>query len=104
MYSGFITGFCLGCLPNKVVINYENKKYRKLPIPLITGCICSIGVIFSPLLIINFFCNGVYFDKLIDKYNIKLERYHQYDGNNNKYAYPSLCIINITKNNNNLQR
>jgi hypothetical protein len=56
----------------------------------------------SPLLIINYFCNGMYFDKLIDKYNINIERYHQYDGKNNKYAFPSLLILSIkSKNKNN---
>ena len=44
----------------------------------------------------------MYFDKLIDKYNINIERYHQYDGKNNKYAFPSLLILSIkSKNENN---
>jgi len=37
----------------------------------------------------------MYFDKLIDQYDIDIERYHQYDGKNNKYAFPSLLILNI---------
>jgi hypothetical protein len=37
----------------------------------------------------------MYFDKLIDKYNINIERYHQYDGKNNKYAFPSLLILSV---------
>lgn len=43
--------------------------------------------------------NGTYFDKLYDriqeKYSIQVKRYHQYDGNDNKYAYPSLISIEI---------
>jgi len=99
---GFVSGFCIGCFPNKLSIKFDDKKYNSLPIPLISGLICSVGLIFSPLLIINYFCNGMYFDKLIDKYDIDIERYHQYDGKNNKYAFPSLLILNIkSKNENN---
>ncbi len=100
--SGFIFGFWVGCFPNKLCIKFENKKYNSLPIPLISGMICSVGLMVSPLLIINYFCNGMYFDKLIDKYNIDIKRYHQYDGKNNKYAFPSLLILSIkSKNENN---
>ena len=92
---GFVSGFCIGCFPNKLSVKFDDKKYNSLPIPLISGLICSVGLIFSPLLIINYFCNGMYFDKLIDQYDIDIERYHQYDGKNNKYAFPSLLILNI---------
>ena len=34
-------------------------------------------------------------DLLIDKHDINMERYHQYDGENNKYAFPSLLILSI---------
>ena len=98
---GFVSGFCVGCFPNKLCIKVEEKKYKSLPIPLISGVICSFGIIFSPLLIINYFCNGMYFDKLIDKYNINIERFHQYDGKNDKYAFPSLIILSITSKNEN---
>ena len=91
----FISGFCVGCFPNKLCIKFEDIKYNSLPVPLISGLICSVGLIVSPFVIINYFCNGVYFDKLIDKYNITLERYHQYDGRNNKYAFPSSLILSI---------
>jgi hypothetical protein len=92
---GFISGFCVGCFPNKLSIYYKNKKYKSIPTPLISGLICSMGIFFSPFLIINYFCNGVYFDKLFDKYEITLNRYHQYDGKNNMYGYPSLLILSI---------
>ncbi len=92
---GFVSGFFIGCVPNKLSIRFENKKYNSLPIPLISGLIGSMGIIFSPLLMVNYFCNGVYFDKLVDNYDINVERHHQYDGQNNKYAYPSSLIINI---------
>ena len=98
---GFISGFCVGCFPNKLSIKFEDK-YIRLPIPLISGMICSVGVMVSPLLIINYICKGTYFDKLIDKYNINIKRYHQCDGKNNKYAFPSLLILSIkSKNENN---
>lgn len=101
VFCGFISGFCVGCFPNKLSIKFEDK-YICLPIPLISGMICSVGVMVSPLLIINYICKGTYFDKLIDKYNINIKRYHQYDGKNNKYAFPSLLILSIkSKNENN---
>jgi hypothetical protein len=96
---GFISGFSIGCFPNKLCIEFEDKKYNSLPIPLISGLICSVGLMVSPLLIINYYCNGVYFDKLIDKYNINIKRYHQYDGKNNKCAFPSLLILSIKSKN-----
>ncbi len=96
---GFISGFCVGCFPNKFYINFEGRKYKSIETPLITGVIGSIGIILSPLLMVNYFCNGTYFDRFIDKYDINMERHHQYDGKNNKYAYPSLLIINIKSKN-----
>ena len=96
IYS-FATGFCMGCFPNKLSINLKNKKFNSIPIPLITGLIGSMAIIFSPLLFMNYWCDSVYFDKLLDKYEINVKRYHQYDGQNNKYAYPSLLIVNIEK-------
>jgi len=95
---GFFTGFCVGCIPNKLTIHYKGKKYNYLNIPLITGVICTTGIILSPLLMVNYFFNGTFIDKFIDKYDIHLERYHQCDGNNDKYAYPSVLIINIQSN------
>jgi hypothetical protein len=92
---GFISGFCVGCFPNNLCIKFEDRKYNSVPIPLISGLICSVGLMASPLLIINYFSNGMYFDKLIDKYDINIERYHQYDGKNNKYAFPSSLILSI---------
>jgi hypothetical protein len=94
--------FFIGCIPNNISFYIEKEKKKKisLPTPLISGFIGSSAIICSPLLLINYFYNGVFFDKLIDKYDINIERYHQYDGNNNKYAYPSSLIINIKSKNN----
>lgn len=89
---GFGTGFLLN---NTIFLKINYKSYRIHSLPLTTGCIGLISFVCSPLLITNYFLNGVYFDKLIDKYDISVERYHQYDGNDNKYAFPSLLIINI---------
>jgi len=97
---GFCFGFCVGCFPNKLSVKLNDKKYNSLPIPIISGTICSLGLMFSPLLIMNYFCNGMYFDKLFDKYTITIERYHQYDGKSNKYAFPSLIILSIQSKNN----
>lgn len=91
----FITGFCVGCFPNGLMIKIEDKPYKYVQLPLLSGLICSTGVLFSPFLMINYFCEGVYFDKLIDKYDINIKRYHQYDGKNNKYAFPSVLILTI---------
>ena len=76
---------------------FENQEIYSLPIPLISGLIGSTGVICSPLLVANYICNGTYFDKLVDKYDINVKRYHQYGLMHNKYAYPSLFIINIKR-------
>jgi len=95
IFYGFISGFCVGCFPNKLYINFEGTKYNFIEMPLLSGLIASTAIILSPLFIINYLCNGTYFDRLLDKYHINIQRYHQYDGKNNKYAYPSLLIINI---------
>ena len=93
--SGFISGYCVGCFPNKLSINFEGRKYNSIETSIMSGIICSTGIILSPLLIVNYLCNGTYVDRLVDKYDINIKRYHQYDGKNDKYAYPSLLIINI---------
>jgi hypothetical protein len=98
--SSFASGFFLGCcFPNKISLNILNKTYNSLPIPIITGTMCSTAIALSPLLLINYFCNGVlidkFMDKFMDKYEINVERYHQYDDKNNKYAYPSFLHITV---------
>ena len=91
----FGSGFILGCFPNKIHFKFEEQHYRVPPIPLITGFIGSMSFIFSPLLLINYFFNGIFFDKLIDDYDIDIQRYHQYNNLNNKYAFPSSLVIKI---------
>jgi hypothetical protein len=97
MIYGFASGFFVGCFPNKLSVRFENTKYSSLPIPLLSGLIGSTGFLCSPLLLINYFYRGVYFDKWIDKYDIHIERHHQYDGDDNKYAFPSLVVVNIQR-------
>ena len=92
---GFVSGFLIGCFPNKILIYINKKKYKTIANPLMTGIIGSMGIIFSPFLIINYMWDGVYFDKLIDKYDIDINRYHQYDDKNNKHAFPSVFVIDI---------
>jgi hypothetical protein len=101
MKYSFIFGFNLGLLPNTISISYNEKKFNRIPTPLIGGCVGLTSFLFSPFLLVNYFCGGVYFDKLYDKYKIDIKRYHQYDGSDNKYAFPSLIIINILSNKNN---
>ena len=84
-------------IPNKISVCVEGKRYNSLSIPLINGTYWFISNYVSPLLIINYLCNGVYFDKFIDKHDVDIKRYHQYDGQNNKYVYLSLFIIIIQK-------
>lgn len=95
LFGSFVGGFFLGCVPNKISINFENKKIH-VPIPLMTGFLSTSTVILSPYLFVNYFCNGTKLDRIIDKYDISVERYHQYDGKNNKYAYPTYLVLNIT--------
>lgn len=95
MIGSFVIGFGSGLFPNKINIKFNGKTYSNVPFPLITCCVSLISFVLSPLLITNYICNNPYFDKLIDKYDFDVKRYHQYDGNNDKYGYPSLLIINI---------
>ena len=44
---GFITGFCIGCFPNKINICFNNKKYNNIPLPLLFGVIGSTSVVIS---------------------------------------------------------
>ena len=96
IYS-FGTGFCLGLLPNKINTQINGKKYNTIPLPLIFGSISLMGFILSPILLGNYFFEGTFIDKLFDKYEFSIKRYHQFDGNDNKYAFPSTLIINIDK-------
>jgi len=88
----------IGFVPNNVHLKINNKKYIRgpIPLPIVTGFLGLTGFIFSPLLITNYFINSSYLDKLFDKYDINIKRYHQYDENDNKYAYPSIINIEIT--------
>lgn len=103
----FATGFCIGMIPNKVLLKYNNNgnMYSSgINLPIFCGLFCVAGYISSPFLITNYFANNSYFDKLYDKiydkYDVDIKRYHQYDGFDNKYAYPSVIIISIYKKHN----
>ena len=93
--GGFIFGFTLGLVPNKIQLKVNDVKYSNVPTPLVGGVI-GMGVFaFSPFIVTNWLFNGTYMDKLFDKYYYNIKRYHQYDGNDNKYAYPSSLHIEI---------
>ena len=102
MIYSFVTGVCCGLFPNKVSISFNNERLN-IPLHIIGGCLGLTAFTFSPFLIVNYMFETAYFDKLIDKYNIDVNRFHQYDGNNNKYAIPSTIIVKISsfKNKNN---
>ena len=96
MIYSFAFGFGAGLIPNKINIRFNDRICYNASLPLITGCVGLIGFVFSPLLISNYLFNGVYFDKLFDKYDINVARNYQYDGQDDKYAFPSLLTVNIT--------
>lgn len=91
----FMTGSCIFMIPNNLTIKLNQKTINKINLPLIGGLIGITTCILSPILITNYILNNSYFDKLYDKYDIDIKRYHQSDGNGNKYAYPSIISIEI---------
>lgn len=97
----FMTGSCIFMIPNNLTVKIDEKKINRINLPLLGGLIGITTFIFSPILMCNYFLNSSYFDKLYDKlcdkYDIDIKRYHQFDGNDNKYAYPSNIIIEINK-------
>ena len=108
--SGFIIGMCIN---NNIILEIKNqeKEIKNYVIPKLivtTGVgvmIPPILFILSPLVIFNYLSNSSVNDKLFDKfkehveknYVITYERVHQYDGNNDKYAFPSAIKISIEK-------
>jgi hypothetical protein len=92
-----VTGSCIFLIPNNISIKINQTTFNRIYLPIFGGCLGTFAFIFSPFLIINYFINGTNLDKLYDKYDVNIKRYHQYDGNNNKYAYPSKIIIEINK-------
>jgi hypothetical protein len=98
--TSFLAGSTVGMFPNKTRIHIDGKQYvycnNRVPMPLIGGCLSVLGFVTFPFLLTNYMLNGSYFDKLYDQYDVDIQRYHQYDGNENKYAYPSNIHINIS--------
>ena len=123
MASGFVVGFVVGCIPNNPIhiqvsgvqvsgvqvsgvqvsgVQVTGKRYNNVPVPVITAVLGSVCMLIYPLILSNYFLSNCflsnsYIDKWIDRYDFNIQRYHQYDGNNNKYAYPSILEINIKK-------
>ncbi len=104
LYSSFSTGFVMFMFPNTISIKINKKHCYTIDyLPLVGGCLGVSAFILSPFLITNYFLNGTYFDKLYDnklynKYDINIERYHQYGGiNDGKYAFPSYIQIEINE-------
>ena len=118
MIVGSSSGFLLGmCINNKIRLNIKTHPYDKtknfaIPKLLLTsfcgGIIPPLLLISSPIIIYNYFSNSSMGDKLFDNlienieknYKINCKRYHQYDGKDNKYAFPSYIHITIEKINN----
>lgn len=67
----------------------------------------GVGFICSPILFLNYIYDSAYLDKIyndiMNKYSIKIIRTYQYDHYDNKYAYPSSLIIEITELNKNIK-
>ena len=111
MIVGSSSGLLLGmCINNKISLNiithpYDKTKKFGIPKLLFTsfcgGIIPPLLLISSPIIIYNYFSNSSMGDKLVDNlienYKISYKRYHQYDGNNNKYAFPSIINISVEK-------
>ena len=95
MVYSFYFGFVAGMVPNQMMVIFNKKKYPKVPLPFITGSLGVIGFLSSPLIVANYLFNGTYIDKFVDKYEIDFKRHHQYDHNQNKYAYPSNIVVKI---------
>lgn len=105
--GGFCAGVCAGfCVPNSVQITHNSltdKRVVKKPFwfPLATGVVGMAGVACIPFLVTHYCVDGTYFDRIYDhlneRYCIQVRRYYQYDGNGNKYGYPSLIRVEITE-------
>lgn len=107
-YSGVFVGFTSGCFcGNRIFhVKYENRNLSlRHSLPLISSVSCAILfpmlLISTPIILIESFTSLCTLDKIIDnfnsKYSIKCKRYHQYDGNDNKYYAPSHLHITIKK-------
>ena len=92
----FLLGSLLSLIPNQIDL-YVNHNKIEIPFPFISGFLVSSTLFFSPFILVNYFFNLTYIDKYIDKYDFKIQRFHQYDGNNNKYAFPSIIKISIVE-------
>lgn len=93
--GSFVVGMSACMVPNQVTIYFNHARYHNIPMPLLGGCIGVASLIASPLLITNYLCNGLFFDKLVDNYDITVIRYHQYNITKSKYAYPSVLMVYI---------
>lgn len=101
---GVTGGFLFG---NRVIFIKYGEKPNTLvlrhSIPLISALTCSFLfptlLICSPIIAIDYYGNLCAVDKITDrihsKYLFEYKRYHQYDGNNNKYYAPSNLHITI---------
>lgn len=84
-------------IPNDLSIKINEKNINRINLPLLGGLIGIASFVSSPFLIANYFIGSSYFDKLYDKYNIDIKRYHQYDGNAYLLSFPSIIMIEINK-------
>ena len=103
------TGFSIGLWLNMdTMIKYKNgNRIRRTKIPLcvlggsLMGILAPLSISLIPFGLVNYIFNFSFidrkYDNIRDKYNITLERYHQYGALNTKYDYPSNIIINIEK-------
>ena len=90
-----LIGFLLGHVFNQK-ISFHNKRknfHMKMYTPIIGAIGLPLITITSPFFIFTYYFNSTWLDKFIDNY--KIERYHQYGGEDeSKYYFPSLIVVN----------
>ncbi len=78
-----------------IYIYINNTKYHNIPTWIVGRIIGSSVFVLSPFIVVNWIFNGVYIDKIIDKYDYRIIRIHQYGANNHMYGFPSSIYIKI---------
>lgn len=99
IFGSFLTGFSIGLIPNRISLYINDKRCTALSHykPIIFGITSVVALGCLPFITVLSITNSSLFDKVIDKYDVSIERWHQYDGNDNKYAYPSIIQINLRR-------
>lgn len=90
MIHSFALGFGIGLFPFTLHLQINKKRYWNLPVPLFSGCLGVVGFLGSPFLLTQYMTNGTllerWLDQWIEKYDVSIERHHQ-------YLYPSIVYL-----------